>query len=293
MANFVVERGDRLDRVLADSPIGVSRRRARALIDAGAVFVDGHRCRVASRSVFAQARVVVHLDALDSPESSDEKSLPVLWRGDDLVAVNKPPGLHVNETETSARASVVSVFRGPVFVVHRLDRETSGVLLLARTPAAAAAAGAMFEQRQVEKTYWALTARPPDVDRVDAPIGSDRRRPRARAVRADGKPSCTELRVLGHAEGLAAVEARPVTGRTHQVRVHLAHAGSPILGDTLYGGPAASRWAQRVVRWPRVMLHAVALAFSWSGERVQTGAPLPDDFVGFDALGLPDPGPRP
>lgn len=231
------------------------------------------------------ARVVAHLDALATEPVV--ASPAVLWSGDDLFAVAKPPGLHVNETETSARASVVSVFGGRIHPVHRLDRQTSGVLLLARTPTAAAAAARMFEQRQVEKTYWAITNGEPDAARIEAPIGADRRRPRARAVRADGKPSCTEVTVLGSKDGVTGVEARPLTGRTHQVRVHLAYVDSPIVGDTLYGGPAASRLNGQVVRWPRIMLHAAILSFPWAGERVEVAAPLPEDFAGLDGLGLP------
>ena len=288
---FVVERGDRLDRVMAGAPAaGLSRRRARTLIDAGAVFVDGRRCRVASREVPAGARIVAHLDAESRP---DPQPPPVLWRGGELFAISKPPGLHVNETETSARASVVSSFEGTVHPVHRLDRGTSGVLLLARTPAAAAEAAKLFEQRAVDKQYLAVTLGRPTLARIDAPLGQDRRRPRARSVRADGKPACTELEVLGTADGLAAVQARPITGRTHQVRVHLAHASAPIAGDLLYGGPAASRLGPDVIRWPRVMLHAAALRFSWEGQTVSLAAPPPADFDGLEVLGLPSPGRAP
>ena len=282
----VVEAADRLDKAVAAGVPNVSRRQARALIAAGAVFVEGHRCRVASRSVPPGARLVVHLAPTDDGKARRPE---IVWRGGDLLAVAKPPGLHVNETETSSRASVVSAFDGRVHPVHRLDRDTSGLLLLARTPTAAAAAASLFEQRAVKKTYWAITQGIPKLDTVEAPIGADRRRPRARSVRPDGKTACTELRRLGQVAGLGAVEALPLTGRTHQVRVHLAHASSPIVGDLLYGGPAASRWQGRVVRWPRVMLHAAGLAFQWEGEEVQLISDVPGDFVPFVGLGLPSP----
>ena len=288
---FVVERADRLDRALAAGASGVSRRQARALIGAGAVYVDGHRCRISGRSIAVGARVVAHLES-SAPTESAPPGMPVLWRANGLLAIAKPPGLHVNETETTARASVVSAFQGAVFPVHRLDRDTSGVLLIAQTPGAAAAAAQLFEQRKVAKTYLAVTFGVPDTTRVDAAIGQDRRRPRAKAVRSDGKSACTEVRVLAEAEGLAGIEARPITGRTHQVRVHLAHASSPIAGDLLYGGPAASRFGNRVIRWPRVMLHASALSFEWEGEPVSVTAPLPSDFEGLNELGLP-PTPQP
>lgn len=215
-----------------------------------------------------------------------------------MFAVDKPPGLHVNETETSARASVVSAFGGRAHPVHRLDRDTSGVLLLARSNTAAAAASKLFERRAVEKTYWAVVHGASVPSRIEAPIGLDRRRPRARAVRDDGKPACTEVTPLGHGAAgpatgfvgeaeLAGLEVRPLTGRTHQIRVHLSHAGCPIVGDVLYGGPAASRWRGQVVRWPRIMLHAVRLSFRWDGIDVELTAARPADFAPFGDLGLP------
>ncbi len=307
---FAVEQCDRLDRAIAAAPVGVSRRRARVLIAAGAVFVDGHRCRVAGREVSAGARVVVHLEpdlstsstltprttssTREAPESqrTGEQNAPaVLWRAGDLFAVRKPPGLHVNETETSSRTSLVSLFDGPVFPVHRLDRDTSGVLLLASTSAAASEAAALFAARQVVKIYWAVARGTPTQTRIDAPIGLDRRRPRARAIRQDGKASITEVEVLGSLGSggdLVGIEARPLTGRTHQVRVHLAYVGSPIAGDLLYGGPAASRVQGEIVRWPRVMLHAAALGFRWRGQDVWLTAPRPDDFGMAQRLGLPE-----
>ncbi|MEM7678074.1 MAG: RluA family pseudouridine synthase [Myxococcota bacterium] len=282
---FVVENDDRLDRAVAAADVGISRRRARVLIAAGSVFVDGQRCRVASRQMMAGTRVVVHAEA----ELARAEAPSILWQSADLVALAKPPGLHVNETETSARASVVSSWPGDLYVVHRLDRDTSGVLLAARTASAAAAAARLFERRQIEKTYWTVTVGVPAQTHIDAPLGADRRRPRARAGRADGqgKASQTELRVLGEHAGLAGVEAKPRTGRTHQIRVHLAYVGCPIAGDLLYGGPAASRLNGEVVRWPRYMLHAASLAFEWEGQRICINAPPPEDFGGLDVLGLP------
>ena len=263
---FVAERADRLDRVLADADAALSRRQAKLLIDEGAVFVDGHRCRVASRGVAAGARVVAHLDFA---RSAPKTALDVLWSAGDLFAIAKPPGLHVNETETSAEASVVSTLRseekGAVHPVHRLDRDTSGVLLVAKTAGAAAEAAALFEQRAVHKTYWAIVTGTPTLSRIDAAIGPDRRRPRARAVRDDGKSARTDVCVIRTRDGLSVVRAHPITGRTHQVRVHLAFASSPILGDLLYGGPAASRVDGRVIRWSRVMLHAAEIAVSLAG----------------------------
>ena len=100
------------------------------------------------------------------------------------------------------------------------------------------------------------------------------------------KSACTDLQVLAEVDGVAAVEARPLTGRTHQVRVHMAHAGAPIAGDLLYGGPAASRLEDEVIRWPRVMLHAAGLALRWNRTHVVISSPVPEDFAALARFGL-------
>jgi 23S rRNA pseudouridine1911/1915/1917 synthase len=182
---------------------------------------------------------------------------------------------------------VAALVGGPVTIVHRLDRETSGVTVLARTKAAAAALSEAFRVGGPEKTYLALCARPPSPPegRVDAPLGKDLRRAGLRRVDPAGDVAATAYRTL-EASGLAAlVEARPETGRTHQIRVHLAHLGAPLLGDAKYGGP------RRIgeVAVPRVMLHAqrLELAHPVSGAPLVLEAALPPDFLALKAALLP------
>jgi 23S rRNA pseudouridine1911/1915/1917 synthase len=191
----------------------------------------------------------------------------------DLVVVDKPAGVPAQPTRATDRWTLPALAEaatgGPIRIVHRLDRETSGVTVLAASDRAAAALSAAFAGGAVEKTYLALCARAPDPPggRVDEPIG--------------GQPAATRYRTLAVGAAAALVEAHPETGRTHQVRIHLAGAGAPLLGDRRYGGPA------RIgdVEIGRVMLHAVRLAVPHpaTGAPVTFEAPVPADFAALAA----------
>lgn len=277
--------GDRLDRVLAESVPELSRRAARRLISEGAVFLDGKRCRVASRSVPEGARLVVHMDAgaEDAP-----RPFTILYEDEHLIAVSKQPGVHVNETETTAVRSLVDHLSG--FVVHRIDKETSGVVVLAKDKKAAALLSEAFRERRVEKHYLAVCVGRPNeglIDApIDAPIGQDPKRPRARMVRPDGKPAVTRVRILSSAGEVSAVAAELLTGRTHQIRVHLAHCGAPILGDLTYGGPPAARIEGAEFRPGRTLLHAHRLNLTLDDRVLRFEAPLPEDFLALQRHGL-------
>jgi 23S rRNA pseudouridine1911/1915/1917 synthase len=278
--------GERLDRAIAALVPSISRNAARALIAAGRVFVDGKRVQVASRTVRADVRIVLHLDV---EPSSPRPELRILFQDEDLLAIDKDPGQHVNETETSAELSLVEVVRAfapKAVIVHRLDRGTSGVILLAKTAVAAAELSRAFREREVEKTYWAIAAGQVEDGEIDAPIGLDKRRPRARAVVASGQAAKTVVRTLSAAHGLSAIEARPITGRTHQIRVHLAHRGAPLVGDPLYGGPVVVRLQDALVRSDRVLLHARRLAITHRGRKLEIESPLPADMALFAPYGL-------
>lgn len=273
---FVVEISDRLDRVLPASEPALSRRQARALITAGAVYLDGKRCKVASRYTPVGAKIVVHLEVPEPAEPAQ-----ILFEDEDIVVVNKPAGLSANESETSPRASVVRSLGGETKLVHRLDLDTTGVMVLARSDRAAAALSAAFRERQVHKRYVAITMGRPAEGWIDAPIGADLRRPRARAVQPDGRPARTEVTVVGAKEGLAAVSLRLETGRMHQIRVHLSHIGTPILGDTQYGAKAAVLFEGSSHRILRPLLHAAELSFELFGQAHHFEAPMPADLATF------------
>jgi 23S rRNA pseudouridine1911/1915/1917 synthase len=239
--------------------------------------------------------VVVNLEEsgrAPAPAAALDRSR-LLFLDEHLVAVDKPPFVAAQATLTTDRGAlpelVGALVGGPVGLVHRLDRETSGVCVLARTPEAVRGLSAAFRGGAAAKTYLALTARVPvPADgRLDAPLGRDPLRPGRRAVLAAGEPATTRYRTVRCAPGggAALVECRPETGRTHQLRVHLAHLGAPLLGDPRYGGPR--RVGETAV--PRVMLHALrlALAHPVSGAPLALEAPLPDDFRTLAAALVP------
>ncbi len=282
------DEGERLDRFIAARG-GISRGEARRALDAGGVFLEGRRCKVAGRTVRSGQRVVVNL-----AEGGREAALALplerarlLYADAELAAVDKPAGVPAQPTLTSDRGTLpelVSALLGaPVTLVHRLDRETSGVTVFARTAAAAAALSEAFRAGGPEKTYLALCARPPAPadGRVDAPLGKDPARAGLRRVDPGGDAAATRYRTLRAGPGAALVEASPETGRTHQIRVHLAHLGAPLLGDARYGGPR--RVGELAI--PRVMLHArrLRLVHPATGAPLVLEAPVPEDFAAIEA----------
>jgi len=285
--------GERLDRFLAARG-AISRGVARRAIDAGGVFVEGHRCKVASRKVWPDQRVVANLEegGRDVSEAAPLDRSRLLYADADLAAVDKPAGIAAQATLTTDRGTlpelVADLLGGPAILVHRLDRETSGVTLFARTKEAAAALAEAFRTGVPEKSYLALCALPPSPPdgRIDVPLGRDPKRAGLRKVNPRGEPAATRYRTLRQAPGAALVEARPETGRTHQIRVHLAHLGASLLGDPRYGGP------RRVgdLRIPRVMLHAARLALPHpvTGAPMVFEAPVPEDFAAVERALLPD-----
>jgi 23S rRNA pseudouridine1911/1915/1917 synthase len=292
LAVAAADTGERLDRFIAARG-GITRGEARRVLDAGGVFVEGHRCKIAARKVWAGQQVVVNLaeGGREVARAAPLERARLLYADDDLVAVDKPAGVPAQPTLTTDRGTlpelVEALLGAPVTLVHRLDRETSGVTVLARTKAAAAALAEAFRVGGPEKTYLALTARPPSPPegRVDAPLGKDPARAGLRRVDPGGDAAATRYRTLRAGALAALVEARPETGRTHQIRVHLAHLGAPLLGDARYGGP------RRVgeVAVPRVMLHArrLELTHPTTGAPIAFEAPLPADFLATERALLP------
>lgn len=287
----------RVDAVLALAFADLSRARLQRLIAGGNVFINGEPVR---KSGHVQPGDIL---CVDVPETSHDTppvdfDLEVLFEDSALLAINKPPGLAVHGAPGDTGPSVASWMLqrlGPLAsqfdaghpgVVHRLDKDTSGVLLLARTPSAQAALSAQFEARTTRKTYLALTDGIPDRPRavIDAAIArhpGDRTR---MAVARHGREARTAFEVLGAIGEYAFVLVRPETGRTHQIRVHLAAIAAPVLYDRVYGKGGDGRQ----------MLHAWQIAIPHPDGGVLTvSASLPRDFehtvrsTGFEQLALP------
>jgi 23S rRNA pseudouridine1911/1915/1917 synthase len=296
--------GTRLDRFLAERLTGCSRTALARLIARGMVSVDG-RGVAASRRLKGGESVVVRVPP---PEPSrlvpEAMPLPVVLEDAHVVVVDKPAGLVVHpgagvQTGTLVHALLHHVGPGLLGIggerrpgiVHRLDKGTSGVLVVAKTAAAHASLAAQFARRTVRKEYLAVVVGDPGASgRVDAAIARSRRaRTRMAVVRQGGRASTTTwTRLEAFGRGAALLHVLLGTGRTHQIRVHLAHAGHPVAGDATYGGSALSavkdaRLRGPLAAFPRPALHAWRLAFDHpaTGTRVEVEAPMPQDM---DAL---------
>jgi 23S rRNA pseudouridine1911/1915/1917 synthase len=297
------QHGFRLDKLLTQHA-AVSRRQARLWISTGRVRVNGKTWRILTRPVSAGACLDVLDDGSLAPAQGPEDKGPghpgshpdleILYLDRCLVVVNKPSGL-LSEHDRFGSPSLETLLpkqlqaqgqAGKLWLVHRLDAGTSGVMVLARTAQAAAALSASFRQAQVKKTYWALCQGtvPPGSKNIDAPVG--RLVGTRHGVCAQGKPSLTQVACLTQGRGAAWVQAKPRTGRTHQIRVHLQHLGHPLLGDALYGGPRFAPPLQDAalplkVAVSRCMLHAAVLrlAHPKTSAILQWRATVPADFL--------------
>lgn len=295
--------GMRLDAFLANQFPLYSRVRLRQVINAAGVHVNGRRMKAAHR-LRAEDRVVIALPELprEGPEPEDIP-LDVLYEDEHLVAINKPPGMvvhpakgHWSGTLTAALAfhfQQLSSLGGATRpgIVHRLDRETSGVIAVAKTDRAHLALAAQFEQRTTTKEYLAIVVGAPDRDRdkIEQPIGVHPYHREKMAIRPEhstSRDAKTFYEVIERFRGFAAVKALPKTGRTHQIRVHLAHAGCPVLSDRLYGGRSQITLGEIVgsddatTLLSRHALHAqrLAIVHPISGEPIEFTAPVPEDM---------------
>ena len=271
----------------------VPRSRVRAMIAAGAVRVDGVVVRGAGRPLREGQRIEARVrpDALTATIERSDRAFQltpaaILYRDDVLLAVDKPPGLPTHPTADPGRSSLVGAVqdllrregREPYVAVHqRLDRDTSGIVLFAVDRRANEGLARAFAERQVAKNYLALASRPetppPERFRIDVALAAGSAR-RVAIGGADAKEAVTDVIVRERLPFGLLLEVRPRTGRKHQIRAHLAHAGAPILGDTVYGGPPAPAVL-------RPLLHAAGLSLPHpiSGRRLVLSSPLPADFL--------------
>jgi 23S rRNA pseudouridine1911/1915/1917 synthase len=277
----VVKQADeRFDKVLHTVMSDVSRVYVQSLIQDGWVHLDGKRPKPSEKT---KNNSLIRLELANTPQA--EVPVRVLYEDDALIVVDKPPHVVVHHGTRHHHGTLVDVLRQHTVdsddmlgIVHRLDKETSGVMVVARTNEAMRELNAQFESHRVAKRYFALLEKhPPQASAlIDAPIGQDPRRKRM-AVMPDGNPSQTQYTVIddNFVGEQALVDIDLLTGRTHQIRVHMAHIACPLIGDTVYSGHA-HRLALH-----RHFLHAHSLSFEHpvSRQRLSFSSPLPDDLT--------------
>jgi len=285
--------GKRLDHALRASLPQFSRARLQEWIKAGRVLVNGSAPR-ASYLLRAGDRIEVEPgEPVPLRATAEEIPLSILYEDGDLVAIDKPAGMVVHagagvRTGTLVNALLhhfksLSRTAGDLRpgIVHRLDRFTSGVLLVAKHDAAHQSLAGQFASRRVEKTYLALVhgGVKQEHGRIEKPIARDpRQRVRMTARLARGRAAWTEYRVVRRLAGFTLLEVRIGTGRTHQIRVHLASIGHPVVGDRLYGAPAKIAGSPTL---PRYFLHAHRIRFAQpsTGEAITIESPLPAELT--------------
>jgi len=299
--------GLRLDVFLSRAVPGLSRSHLQKFIAAGSVSVNG---KAVQKKHALSTGDAVRFDMTELPGgqttlSPQDIPLSILYEDDYFVAVDKPAGLVVHPGCGNWSGTLVNALlyhcgkglsegsaAGRPGIVHRLDKDTSGVIVVAKTNAAHAALAAAFASRAVRKKYVAFCIGRPRTPEgvIDMPLGRSRSDRTKRAPAASGKSSSTGYRVLEYRSGIALVELTPRTGRTHQIRVHCAASGFPVVADTLYGGgnerlrritPSDRPFAASVLHcFARQALHAAEITFThpFLKKEMTVHSPLPPDF---------------
>jgi 23S rRNA pseudouridine1911/1915/1917 synthase len=284
--------GERLDKVIAAEVPELSRTQAQRLIEDGFVTLDGKAATKPGQRLERPATIAVRIPP-PGPAGNLPQAIPldIIFENDDLLVVNKPAGMVVHPAAGHAQGTLVNAVLGHApgldgvgdeqrpGIVHRLDRDTSGLIVVAKNDAAHRALQRQFKDREVEKVYLALVdGHPPTkTGRIEAAIGRDLRNRKRMAVVPErrGRPAVTEYRVLEKFPAHTFVEARLLTGRTHQLRLHFAYLKCPIVGDTVYGRRTPSLPIERQC------LHAARLTLKLPGGGAARTfeAPLPEDLT--------------
>ncbi|MBT0664006.1 RluA family pseudouridine synthase [Geobacter pelophilus] len=273
------QQGVRLDDGLKALFPQLSKTEIRRLLDWGSCTVNMALVRVASRQLHQGDAIALGLIEKERCIDLVYTAADMLYEDQDCLAINKGIGINSQRTpyqlKGTAEYAVGCYLRTiglneEARIVHRLDRGTSGVLVFPKNKKTASYIAGEFKAGRVEKVYWAVVSGSPAEDswQVNAPIGKLNKF--RYAVMQPGKDSVTDFRVIARGDNAALIEAKPLTGRTHQIRVHLAHSGLPIIGDVNYGAPPAER----------IMLHCRRMAFKGpSGQPVQATAPIDNIFL--------------
>lgn len=279
--------GTRIDRLLTEHYPDYSRTYFQRLIEQGFVLLNGQPVKKRIEPEDGDEIEVCFQYTPESPAQPENIPLEIIYEDEHLLAINKPAGMVVhpapgNRNHTFVNAllyyckqiACLDLLRPGI--VHRLDKETSGVLLAAKTAEAHQKLVEKFGAREMEKTYLAFCVGKPRSGLLSAPLGRNPIHRKEMTVLPDGKEAVTDIQVLAFNEKLSFVLAKPKTGRTHQIRVHLQHAGAPVLGDSVYG----SARANQTFNVQRQLLHAYRLSFTHpiTGTPLTIAAPIPKDL---------------
>ena len=287
----------RLDKFLQKKFSDISRGTFQRLIQDGNVLVDGKRTKTTHHPKAYEEIIITWPNPQPSEVLSENIPLEVLFEDECLLVINKPPGIVVHPAAGHTHGTLVNALLhhcagelsgvGGVArpgIVHRLDKDTSGCLVVAKHDSAHLGLSAQFAKREITKIYQALVCGQPQKEQitVKAPIARHPVHRKKMAIVENGRSAHTDFVTLKILNESALVEAKLHTGRTHQIRVHLQHLGYPLIGDKVYGGRPARVFSQTTAyNATRQMLHASELGFTHphSGETILAKAPLPADFV--------------
>jgi 23S rRNA pseudouridine1911/1915/1917 synthase len=291
--------GDRLDRFLVRQMPNWSRSQIQRLIHDGLVKVGSGPVRKAGEEVDFGTQISVSAEHEELRSTPEDLPLAIVYEDADLLVVNKPAGMVVHVGAGVRSGTLVNALLHHVAalsaaggdlrpgIVHRLDRMTSGLIVVAKHDVAHRRLSDQFKSREVRKTYVALVHGrvANDTGQISRPVGRDpQRRTRMKAGGIAARDAVTTYRVVRRIGGFTLLEAAPRTGRTHQIRVHLASLGHPVVGDTTYGAPAKLKLEGREVpTLPRTFLHAAKLEFTHPvlGVQLNFEAPLPGELAAF------------
>jgi 23S rRNA pseudouridine1911/1915/1917 synthase len=294
--------GDRLDVFLAHQMPDWSRSQIQRLIREGLVAVGSGPAKKSGEVIEPGARISVTAEHEEPRATPEDLPLAVVYEDSDILVVNKAAGMVVHVGSGIKSGTLVNALLSHLVsinglstmggeqrpgIVHRLDKMTSGLMVVAKNDAAHRRLSEQFKSREVHKTYVALVLGRVAADRgeITRSVGRDpRRRTRMKAGGIAPREALTKYRVLRRFGHFTLVEATPQTGRTHQIRVHLASLGHPVVGDTTYGAPAKLRFGEtEEPTLPRTFLHAARLAFTHplTGAPMNFEAPLPGELAAF------------
>lgn len=284
----LVSDGRRLDVQLSEET-GISRSRAAALMEEGYCLLEGKPCRKAGTKPPAGREVVLTVPApRDAAPQAEDIPLEILYEDGDLAVVVKPRGMVVHPAAGHSEGTLVNALLGSLDelsgiggekrpgIVHRLDKDTSGVMMVAKNDETQTELSRMLKDREIEKHYLALAEgiMKEKEGVIEAPIGRSKKDRKKMAVDPDGRPAVTEWKVLAEGRNCSLLDVHILTGRTHQIRVHMRSIQHPVCGDPLYG-------FEKGVKVPCLMLHARSLSFLHprTKEKKTFQAPLPGDFL--------------